>query len=125
MGAPFRDQQALRSLSLFHLSGLLALGAFVWLAVRSRSAPAVDLTTLFGVTATVWAAIAVAWFAANHLTSRRLITALWLWAFLFRVAGFFANPVLEDDWARYLWDGREFARTGNPYQTVPAEHFAD
>ena len=125
MGAPFRDQQTLRSVSLLHLSGLLALGAFVWLAVSSRSTPAVDLTTLFGVTGIVWGAVAVAWFAASHLTSRRLITALWLWAFLFRAAGFFASPVLEDDWARYLWDGREFARTGNPYQTAPAEHFAD
>lgn len=110
---------------MLHLAGLLGLVAFVWLAMESRTAPAVSLRTLFVVTASVWCAVALGWFAAKHATRRALLSALWLWALLFRTAGFFGAPVLEDDWARYLWDGREFARTGNPYLTTPAEHFAD
>lgn len=115
----------LRSGVMLHLAGLIGCTAFLWLAVESRTAPAVRLLTLFVVTASVWGAITLAWFAAKEATPRTLIRALWFWALLFRAAGFFGNPILEDDWARYLWDGREFARTGNPYLTTPAEHFAD
>ena len=44
-----------------------------------------------------------------------------LWALLFRVIGFFGHPPYEDDYYRYLWDGREFVTTGSPYQHAPAE----
>lgn len=47
------------------------------------------------------------------------------WAVAFRVAGLLAAPVLEDDHYRFLWDGRQFALTGNPYATAPAGHFGD
>jgi hypothetical protein len=42
-----------------------------------------------------------------------------------RSAAAWAEPVFEDDWARYLWDGRQLALTGNPYASAPAEHFSD
>ena len=125
MGEVSCEKQTLRSSVLLHLAGLFALGAFAWLALESRSAPAVSLRTLLVATAMGWVAIALAWFAAKQATRPTLIVALWLWALLFRAAGFFSHPVLEDDWARYLWDGREFARTGNPYLTTPAQHFTD
>jgi hypothetical protein len=40
-------------------------------------------------------------------------------------AGFFGEPLFEDDWARYLWDGRQLIVSGNPYATAPVDHFAD
>lgn len=43
-----------------------------------------------------------------------------LWAVLFRIIGFFGHPLYEDDYYRYLWDGREFVNTGNPYLHPPA-----
>lgn len=48
-----------------------------------------------------------------------------LWAVLFRVIGFFGHPLYEDDYFRYLWDGREFVSTGNPYLQAPAEFSPD
>ena len=51
--------------------------------------------------------------------------AIWFWAVLFRCAGFFATPVLEDDWFRCLWDGRMLALTGNPYASAPIASFGD
>ena len=44
---------------------------------------------------------------------------------LFRVIGIFGEPVLEDDSFRYLWDGRSFAVSGNPYRDSPMDHFLD
>lgn len=38
-----------------------------------------------------------------------------------RTAGFFAEPVLEDDYFRYLWDGAVTAGGINPYAFSPAE----
>ena len=46
-----------------------------------------------------------------------------LWGLLFCVLGFLGRPLYEDDYYRYLWDGRQFATTGNPYTQAPA-HFA-
>jgi hypothetical protein len=48
-----------------------------------------------------------------------------LWAALFRIIGFFGHPLYEDDYFRYLWDGREFVTTGNPYLHAPAEFSPD
>jgi len=48
-----------------------------------------------------------------------------LWAVLFRFIGFFGRPLYEDDYYRYLWDGREFVTTGNPYRRAPAEFSPD
>lgn len=37
----------------------------------------------------------------------------------------FAQPMLEDDYFRYLWDGYRFATSGSPYGPAPASFFAD
>jgi hypothetical protein len=44
---------------------------------------------------------------------------------LFLVCGFWATPLMEDDHFRFLWDGRQFATTGNPYVPPPAGAFGD
>lgn len=51
----------------------------------------------------------------------------WISAFavLFRLIGFLGQPIYEDDFYRYLWDGRAFALTGNPYEHPPAAAFGD
>jgi alpha-1,6-mannosyltransferase len=46
-------------------------------------------------------------------------------AILFRAVGFVGSPIYENDYYRYLWDGRTFAITGNPYGTAPAASFGD
>ena len=53
------------------------------------------------------------------------VRAVWIWALLFRLAGLMANPVLENDYFRFLWDGRVFALTGNPYALPPSASFGN
>jgi hypothetical protein len=42
-------------------------------------------------------------------------------AFLFRLLLVFSNPVQEDDFYRYLWDGAVLSRGINPYRYSPSE----
>ncbi len=48
-----------------------------------------------------------------------------LFALLFRLIGFFVFPILEDDFYRFLWDGRLLVEEGSPYGIPPSSFFAD
>lgn len=50
---------------------------------------------------------------------------MWIGAVAFRLCGLFAEPVLEDDHQRFLWDGFVFAQTGDPYTAPPAAWFGE
>lgn len=62
------------------------------------------------------------WMLAGLRRTASLRTIL-LWAVFFRLCGLAALPILEDDYYRFLWDGRQFVLTGTPYATAPADHF--
>ena len=51
----------------------------------------------------------------------------WPWVLglglLLRILGLFSYPVFEDDFFRYLWDGRMLLEAGTPYGVAPAEFF--
>lgn len=102
--------------------GCVAFGILAWL---SRQPAKVELGHYFLVMAVAWAALLCAWKLARDLPETAIVTRLWGWAIALRVVGFLGAPVLEDDFWRYLWDGRMFALTGNPYATAPLAHFAD
>lgn len=51
--------------------------------------------------------------------------SLMFWAALLRLAGVCGQPILEDDFYRYLWDGYRFVATGSPFGAAPAAFFAD
>jgi hypothetical protein len=108
-----------------HAAGAAALSAWVTLAWSADAKTSVTLPTLFSCIGITWVALGVAWIAARPISPHRLVMTLWVWAVLFRIIGVLSPPIMEDDWARYLWDGREFARSGNPYATTPAESFSD
>jgi hypothetical protein len=87
-----------------------------------RSLPMSLFFAAFGV-----AALAYVWLY-RHLPEKLSRSDLWLvfaGAVVFRSIGFFGSPVYENDFYRYLWDGREFAITGNPYAKAPAASFGD
>lgn len=68
----------------------------------------------------------LAWMGFAWLTRRPGPLAGTLgWAIGFRVLGSLTQPLMEDDWARYLWDGWRFVTTGNPFHTAPQAFFAD
>ncbi len=106
-----------------HSAGALTFGVWGWLAFVSRGN--VSLPILFCTVGAAWALLGGAWRCSRKMGAAQVLRAAWIWGVLFRVAGFFGEPVLEDDWARYLWDGRMLATTGNPYASAPAKHFND
>lgn len=57
----------------------------------------------------------------DHLSCPQVI----LVAALISVAGLFAQPLLEDDHFRYLWDGYITATFGTPYALAPSAFFID
>jgi hypothetical protein len=106
-----------------HLTGALSGAVWAWLAWASHGTE--TLAMLFGAVGAAWVLLGFAWFCAGAADAKAILRAIWIWGVLFRVAGFFGEPLLEDDWARYLWDGRQLIASGNPYATAPADHFAD
>jgi len=111
--------------AVLHIAGAVSFFAWLLLAWRSRTQPAVPVLEVFAALAVAWVALVLAWTAARKLAPAELVRPLLVWCVLFRTAGFLGAPLLEDDWARYLWDGRQFALTGTPYGTPPAAHFSD
>lgn len=103
------------------MAGAVSLLAWAGLAARSGDGPPGLLWWMLGVQGLAWAALLVVFTRASAVALR----TVWIWAVLFRCAAFFATPVLEDDWFRFLWDGRMFALTGNPYASVPRASFGD
>jgi alpha-1,6-mannosyltransferase len=59
--------------------------------------------------------------SAASLTVKRVV----LWAICFRLIALFGDPLWEDDYFRYLWDGYRFFESGTPYGIAPADFFGD
>lgn len=93
-----------------------AYGVLCWLS-RTGHVPLWAFFTIMGLTAAAWIA---AWRGARNAGPSVL-----LWAVIFRVIGFAGQPIYEDDFYRYLWDGRTFALTGDPYSQPPSASFGN
>jgi alpha-1,6-mannosyltransferase len=109
--------------STLWLAAAGTLGAGAWIALRlagsSLTGPAFPF--YFLIMAAAWMSVALAVWKAPCARPRVLALAVWGGAVGFRLIGVGATPVFEDDWYRYLWDGRQFATTGNPYLLAPAD----
>ncbi len=111
--------------TLVDACGLVCCLGYAWLGVLSRKSSDVDLPRYFLILALVWAATLVALAVVRRAESEFSLTRVVLWALAFRLIGIAGAPVLEDDFYRYLWDGRNFAVSGNPYGDRPIDHFLD
>lgn len=108
-----------------HVLGALSLAGWGLLVLVSRGSDS-PLLAYLGLTAWAWLWFVLAWWVCRRDPGGgRLLGPLLLWSLAFRLAGFFAVPVMEDDYFRFLWDGRQFALTGNPYAMAPAAYFAE
>lgn len=109
------------------LAGALCTLAYLYLAVQSPHYGAASVHHLLWTSAFVIACtVALAW--SCHHRKQPLTEALGLivlFGVLFRIIGVWTFPVLEDDFYRYLWDGLQTVATGSPYQSVPADWFAE
>jgi len=83
------------------------------LRVQSQQRGGVSLATLLTVLAVAWAATLLAWHKADAWPGAA--SRIWFWAIVFRLFGLFGQPVLEDDYFRYLWDGYRMATKADPY----------
>lgn len=102
-------------------AGALSVGAYALLLALSRGPQDVPLAAFLALMFAAWALLGLACTGSSPIPTAKI----WFWAIAFRALGFFGSPILEDDWYRYLWDGRMFASTGNPYDIPPAGFFAD
>ena len=76
---------------------------------------------------TVYAGIFVCYFLAVYQLLRlsgqgaksRIVLLIAVFGLLFRATLFFSQPIQEDDFYRYLWDGAVVASGLNPYQFAP------
>lgn len=102
------------------VSGGVTLAAWSALAWRSRDggAPLGGMLVTLGVT---WAAL----FWAIAYAVRRDSPSILFFGLAFRFAALVAQPVMEDDHYRFLWDGYRFALTGDPYAAAPQASFGD
>lgn len=109
---------------LLHSAGLVSTGFYVCLALFSKQETPVDLTAFYSLMGGAWVlllGLLFYYFKTGALPQTRTIL---VWAIIFRLAGLAAEPVYEDDYFRFLWDGWVFAETGNPYGIPPMEYFS-
>lgn len=98
----------------------IAYSALAWLSLH----PALLTLSIFYVLLGV---CLVATLVAIQDADNKSFTAskLLLWAACFRLIGVFGDPLWEDDFFRYLWDGYRFYETGSPYGIAPSTFFGD
>ncbi len=96
---------------------LVAWGTLAWWSQSGGASLGWMLTTM----TVAWTALA--WALAH--ASGRDSPGILVFGIAFRLVALTAQPVMEDDHYRFLWDGYRFAATGNPYTAAPSEHFAD
>jgi len=65
------------------------------------------------------------WFLSYRTNIVLPLYLVLLVALLIRVLAIGAEPILEDDGYRFLWDGRQTIVQGSPYISAPAVHFED
>jgi hypothetical protein len=105
-----------------HGLGALAASGWVVLAVASHYLERPIFVYLY-VMAGEWLFFLAAWRLSARIESGRLLAPIAVWSVVFLAFGFVARPVMEDDYFRYLWDGRQLATAGNPYAAPPATSF--
>lgn len=100
-----------------------AYGILSVISQRQHPLPFWIFAGIFALTTILWAGTYLA--LGQSILSRRSLGAILFFAVAFRIAGLFGAPIYEDDYFRYLWDGRMFATTGSPYLTPPSAAFGD
>jgi len=75
----------------------------------------------------LWAGLAIVvlgvWWAMRKETAGFSVVMVLVFAFLMRLPSFYAYPIYEDDFFRFLWDGFNFVTEGSPYNGAPEIYF--
>ncbi len=104
------------------LLGLLSASVLVWGSLAPAGQPA--LQQLVAVLAcAVLGGAAVLWVALDRRFSQVSLGWVFLIAVILRLIAIQAEPLLEDDYFRYLWDGWRTATERDPYRLAPSAFF--
>ena len=109
-----------------HIAGLSCFAGYAALAWYSRGhfgEP--SLVVFFVLIAWVAVSLVLLYTLREHGTRAITIGAVIGWAVVFRMCGLWCEPLFEDDFFRYLWDGYRFAQDWTPYADAPAQYFND
>ena len=110
--------------------GCLSVIAYGYLALHSQQYAQATLTEMWIVCGACGVFSILCWHECfklerqNILLPARLISLFIGFAIVFRVIGIISFPILEDDFYRYLWDGKMTIETGSPYGIIPSDFFA-
>ena len=105
------------------IAGSLSLGLYTSWAVLSDTDGAVTVYHLWMVAALASALCIAVWNDYRCRSQTIPFSLLLAFAIAFRLVGIGAFPVLEDDFYRFLWDGRIFVTMGSPYDLIPEDFF--
>lgn len=106
-------------------AGLASSFLYISLALGSREYGDLGLNHLL-IVCTLCALLSFYVWYQHHQDNRQVcVFLLMAFAILFRVIGGTTFPILEDDFYRYLWDGRMTWQTGSPYNLAPSSAFGD
>lgn len=108
---------------VFYACVLALAGVYAVFAWESRADADISLS--------FFATVCVAAFVLSLLAARSIYRSagritfkhLFYGCVLIRAIAVFGEPVYEDDYYRYLWDGRQTIETGSPYSEPPAAAF--
>ena len=103
--------------------GVLSSIAYIYLAINSQEYAQATLSQLLMVSGLCAALSIWAYLHYSHHSVEVSWPLIFIFAVIFRIIGWFAFPILEDDVFRYMWDGRMTVETGSPYGLVPADFF--
>lgn len=112
---------------VFHVSGLITTLVYAVLCWYSRQQQPPSLAvflTLCGVAFVL--SLLAAWSTSWSIgQSKPAITfkQVLLWCAIFRLIAVVGEPIYEDDYYRYLWDGHQTVTLGNPYLVPPSAAF--
>ena len=102
---------------------ILAALASGWVASQSHGTTP---DQLIGLVALVVAnGCLIAWLAVDDAFDRLTTPQVVATTLALGALGLLAQPLLEDDHFRYLWDGYVAATTGSPFAHAPAHYFGD
>lgn len=118
-----RSELASKERLILIFAGICSALAYSFLAVRTQgfNQPGLLEFLILSVACALLTFIVVGRHHARQIQVS--IPIMLAFAVLFRLIGLLGLPIFEDDFFRYLWDGRMLVETGSPYGIAPAEFF--
>ena len=104
-------------------SGSLLILLWTALAVWSQHSSQLPVGGLLAILAGAWITLLIVWKGLKVQGDSQWKLWILIFAIAMRIPSFFATPLYEDDYFRFLWDGWNFATQGSPYVGAPEESF--